>query len=207
METLRQVREGEELGGTVSAVRRWRGTINVPPTNEGLAKSWNLGSRLQLDAIYHDSLSRCDLTASALRPNVLFEAPEAGPWNMGELFEGREITEDSLKLAAYYVNNPYGCPPKGEPFHDYYYRWMSWIRELKIGFAAVGVVTHNRNIQTVYAQQYDGKFKYHMYDCHGPEFLSVHYFDRRRNVIEPWGGNAMPLGLYLVRHCDTSWGT
>lgn len=186
--------------------RRWRGAIDVPPTQEGLMEAWKLGSRLHLDAIYHDNLSRCDLTASAMRPNVLFEAEGPGPWNMGELFEGREITPDSLQLAAYYVQNSNGCPPRGETFREYYDRWMGWLRNLKIGYATVGVVTHNRNIQTVYAQQY-GKFCYQMYDCHGPDFLSVHYYDRHSNRIAPWGGNALPRGIYLVRHCETAWGT
>lgn len=195
--------EGEGLGGTV---RRWRGTIDVDPTYEGLVKAWKLGDKLHFDAIYHDHLSRCDLTASAMRPRVMFEAEEAGPWNMGNLFEGREITEDSLKLASHYVTNPHVCPPGGEPFQVYYERWMGWLRDLRVGFATVGIVTHNRNIQTVYAQQY-GKFKYQMYDCHGPEFLSVHYYDRSANRIAPWGGNSIPRGIYLIRHCDTSWGT
>lgn len=187
-------------------MRRWRGTIDVPPTKKGLADALNLGPKLNLDAIYHDNLSRCRLTALALCPNALFEAPEAGPWNMGELFEGREITPDSLNLATYYVTNPHARPPKGEPFQVYYDRWMGWLRDLKIGFATVGIVTHNRNIQTVYAQQY-GKFCYQMYDCHGPDFLSMHYFDRAANRIAPWGGNATPRGIYLIRHGETSWGT
>jgi len=160
----------------------------------------------RLDAIYHDSLSRCADTALLLKPNVLFEAPEAGPWNMGELFEGREITEDSLNLARYYVENNLAKPPRGEQFATYYDRWMCFLVNLKHGHSAVGIVTHNRNIQTVYASQY-GRFEYQMYDCDGPGFCSVHYYDQRTGLIAPWGGKNVPNGIYLIRHGETSWGT
>ena len=160
----------------------------------------------RLDMVYHDKLSRCKDTAAILRPEVLTEDEGPRPWNMGSLFEGREITEDSLTLARYYIQNPDAKPPGGESFHRWAYPWSFWIRTLRVGFAAVGVVTHNRNIQYLYAYQ-TGRFLYKTYDCNGPDFCSVHYYDQKRGHIAPWGGNRVPRGIYLIRHGETEFGT
>jgi broad specificity phosphatase PhoE len=186
-------------------MRRWRGSIDVPLTREGRIQALDLYTEIgKLDAIYSDGLSRCRDTAQILNPFVYFDSEESGPWRMGHLFEGREITDDSLNLAQHYINNPFVCPPGGETFQEYYERWMGWLEDLKNGFAAIGVVTHNRNIQTAYACQH-GEFSYQMYDCDGPGFCSVHYYDRGR--IAPWGGKNVPKGIYLIRHGATEWGT
>lgn len=126
---------------------------------------------------------------------------------MGELFEGREIMEDSLKMAKWFIyGNSDGKPPRGETFNTWRDRWMWWLATLKYGFSAIGIVTHNRNIQYLYAL-HRGKFVPHMYDVHGPDFCSVHYYDRRTGEIAPWGGNNIVNGLYLIRHGETFFGT
>jgi len=186
-------------------MRRWRGTLDVPLTENGVNQALELSLRMErLDAIYCDKLSRCVQTAAAQAPNVMFDAEEAGPWRMGHLFEGREITEDSLDLARYYISKPYALPPGGEPFCEWSNRWMNWLRNLKTGFAAVGIVTHNRNIQYLYASQH-GHFVYKMYDVHGPDFCSVHVYSE--GLCAPWGGKNVPRGLYLIRHGETNFGT
>lgn len=187
-------------------MRRWRGMKDVPLTYNGIASSIRLGADLELDAIYHDRLERCRDTAELMIPNVTFPADGPLPWDMGHLFEGQEINEESIELARHYVQNPDVLPPGGEKFLDWSLRWYFWIRNLRFGFASVGVVTHNRNIQYLYAIQH-GSFKYHMYDCHGPDFCSVHVYDQRHGWIEPWGGKNVPRGLYLIRHGETSYGT
>jgi len=160
-----------------------------------------------LDAIYHDGLSRCRDTAMLLHPNVLVEDEGPGPWNMGNLFEGRPITEDSLRMARWYIQgNQYGQPPGGETFAKWQDRWLRFMLSLTFGWAAVGVVTHNRNIQYLYSL-HEGEFIYKFYDVDGPGFCSVHYFDQRTGLIAPWGGKWVPRGIYLIRHGETSWGT
>ena len=184
-------------------IRRWRGTIDVPLTDRGKRQAANLAG-LELDAIYYDHLSRCRDTASLIGANVYFESSGPRPWNMGELFDGREITDDSLKLARYYILNPLAKPPKGEPFDRWAAWWLSWINGLKTGFGAVGVVTHNRNIQYLYSLHSD-KFVYKLYDCDGPDFCTVHVYNMGH--IAPWGGKGAPKGVYLIRHGETSFGT
>jgi broad specificity phosphatase PhoE len=188
-------------------IRRWRGTLDVPLTKQGMKQAFDLQLKLgRLDMIYHDKLSRCRDTAAILRPEVLTEDEGPRPWNMGSLFEGREINKNSLTLARYYIQNPKGKPPGGEAFCTWFSHWLGWIQALKVGFAAVGVVTHNRNIQYLYARQ-TGNFLYKVYDCDGPDFCSVHYYDPKRKHIAPWGGSGVPRGIYLIRHGATSWGT
>jgi len=183
-------------------MRRWRGMIDVPLTENGERQAESIG--IDLDAVYHDRLQRCVDTASRITANVQFVADGPLPWDMGELFEGREITEDSLNLARYYIQNPHGKPPRGETFHTWRTRWMGWLQSLEIGFAAVGIVTHNRNIQYLYSL-YKGEFHYKMYDVDGPDFCTVHVYDRGH--IAPWGWGHVPKGLYLIRHGETEFGT
>jgi broad specificity phosphatase PhoE len=189
-------------------VRRWRGLKDVPLTSKGMVETCRLQHRLgQLDMIYHDRLTRCRDTAVLLKPTVLHQTEGPLPWNMGELFEGREITEESLALARWYIQYDYHAAPRGgESFHDWAMRWYTWISHLNCGYAAVGVVTHNRNIQYLYARQH-GWFSYQMYDCIGPDFLSVHYYDPHTGHIAPWGGRSVPRGIYLIRHAETEYGT
>jgi len=183
-------------------MRRWRGMIDVPLTEEGRRQAKSIS--IDLDAVYHDRLQRCVDTAKSIKSNVQFESDGPLPWDMGELFEGREITEDSLHLARYYIQNPHGHPPRGETFHTWTERWMGWLQNLKLGFAAVGIVTHNRNIQYLYSL-YKGKFHYNMYDVNGPNFCTVHFYDNGN--IAPWGGVGTPNGIYLIRHGETEFGT
>ena len=83
---------------------------------------------------------------------------------------------------------------------------MAFLGNLTYGFAAVGIVTHNRNIQYLYSL-HEGEFIYKLYDVEGPGFCSVHYFDQRTGHIAPWGGKGVPRGIYLIRHGETSFGT
>jgi broad specificity phosphatase PhoE len=189
-------------------IRRWRGFKDVPLSLNGEVRA-SLGLRkLSLDIIYHDHLVRCAETARRIEAPVLVEDPGPRPWNMGELFEGRPIDENTLGMARWYIiGNPYGTPPRGEPFATWSNRWESWIKSLRVGFAHAGVVTHNRNIQYLYAVQY-GEFFYQMYDCDGPDFCTVHVYDQRTGAIAPWGGERTVHGyIYIIRHGDTEWGT
>jgi len=155
--------------------------------------------------VSYDHLSRCIDTAKMIKANVFHQDDGSGPWAMGYLFEGHEINEDSIGMARWYITgNPDGIPPGGESFRRWSERWMEWLNGLQIGHAAVGIVTHNRNIQAVYASE-GWRFHYPIYDCEGPAFLSVHVLQDRH--IAPWGGKHMPPGLYLIRHGQTSWGT
>ena len=184
---------------------------DVPLTDEGLMSAWDLGTCLDLDVIYHDHLKRCRDTADVLyrrgRANIVVENNGPLPWNMGSLFQGKEITEGSLEMARWYIyGNPYGIPPDGECFAHWRDRWINFIRWLKIGHSATGIVTHNRNIQYLYATQ-RGMLSPQIYDVPGPDFCSVHYYDQRTGHIEPWGGRNVPKGIYLIRHGKTEYGT
>lgn len=130
----------------------------------------------------------------------------SGPWNMGWLFEGHSITEESLDMARVYIRYANNIPPGGESFRRWSMRWMEWLECLQIGFASVGIVTHNRNIQYLYSI-HGGHFEYKLYDCDGPGFNSVHYYNRDLGLIAPWNGRGTPNGLYLLRHGETEWGT
>lgn len=186
-------------------VRRWRGWIDVPLNEDGISQAtglyWTLG---RLDRIYTDPLSRCRRTAEILDPEQIEVTNESGPWNMGSSFEGEEITEESLDLCRYYVRRLDVPPPYGDTFREWYEPWVDWINCLKVGYAAVGIVTHNRNIQALYAT-HDGIFYPHLYDVVGPDYCTVHVYDRGQ--IEPWGGKDVPRGIYLIRHGETDFGT
>jgi broad specificity phosphatase PhoE len=188
--------------------RRWRGFKDVDLSLTGRVRSTLVGTRLRhaggFDIIYHDHLSRCYDTARLIEAPVLAEDRHAGPWNMGQLFEGRPINEDSLRMARWYiVGNQDAVPPGGEPFKIWSRRWYRWVKNVEFGFAAAAAVTHNRNIQYLYAMQ-GGEFDYSVYDCHGPDFCTVHVFNQRTGEIAPWGGRNLPAGfLYLIRHGDT----
>ena len=191
----------------MSQVRRWRGTIDVPLSVRGIVHSWEKLRGLNLDLVYHDHLSRCRDTANMICANVFVEDEGPRPWKMGSLFEGREIDEDSLQMARWYIKeNIDAVPPGGEKFRRWIEDWMFWIKFLEIGHSAVGIVTHNRNIQYLYSI-FNGRFEYKLYDCRGPDFNSVHYYDRHTGSIAPWGRNDIPKGIYLIRHGETEWGT
>jgi broad specificity phosphatase PhoE len=160
-----------------------------------------------LDIVYHDSLERCRNTAKALNPEILHEDDQAGPWNMGPEFEGKAITDASLDNCRFYVRNAGIDPPGGEAFYLWYTLWMRWLNSLEYGYAAVGVVTHNRNIQAVYSTDRWGFFRPHMYDVVGPDYCTVHVYDQHTGEIAPWGGNDVPRGIYLIRHGETDFGT
>lgn len=187
---------------------RWRGTIDVPLSLAGRLRTSILRHELgELDLVYHDKLSRCVDTASAIKCSVLAEDEGPRPWRMGSEFEGHTISRASLDRARHFVrDNPCKIPTGGESFVSWATDWLLWVRNLPIGHAAVGVVTHNRNIQFLYAFQY-GEFRYKLYDCDGPDFCSVHVYDQKTGAIAPWGGKSVPKGLYLIRHADTEFGT
>lgn len=172
-------------------MRKWRGMINVPLTADGTDQAFYLGKKLQFDCVYHDKLQRCKETASYLS-DILICSSGPEPWKMGTEFEGKEITEESLQEARRYILEG-GVPPGGEPFDYWYNKWVEWVRELarvRPPNMRVGIVTHNRNIQALYATGPDG-FDYSIYDCAGPDFCSVHEFH----------------GLTFTRHGETSYGT
>jgi len=186
--------------------RRWRGTIDVPLTDEGLWQADRLRDRIgTLDLIYHDGLSRCRDTATVLAPNAMAESDGPRPWNMGQLFEGREITPDSLHLASHYVKNRFAVPPGGEPFAVWADHWWNWLREVDAEDRTVGIVTHNRSIQHAIAMN-SGVFDYQAYDCDGPDFCTAwHHKDGR--TAEWLGGEPPPGTVLLLRHGQTEWGT
>lgn len=190
-------------------MRRWRGTIDVPLTDRGREEAEKLGNRLAsvggLWEVYHDGLSRCQDTARALGRLLTLDVC-CGPWRMGPTFEGQEITEDSLAASRLYVNHPGWVPPGGESFGAWYLPWMTWLDavEHQAGIDPVGVVTHNRNIQAVYATS-GGVFRPRLYDVPGPDFLSVHYY--RGGKLTPWNGYSLDPGIFLIRHGETGWGT
>jgi broad specificity phosphatase PhoE len=191
-------------------VRRWRGSIDVPPTEEGLAEARVLGDDLWraggLDVVGHDGLSRCKKTAKHLG----FEKKKhfgARPWNMGPGFEGKEITPESLESAKWFWReHPYVEPAGGESFMDWYDDWMLFleVQDNRARYNKIGIVTHNRNIQAVYATGPKGLHG-PIYDQDGPDFLTVHVYSRGH--IAPWNGQRTASGVYLIRHCATEWGT
>ena len=191
-------------------MRFWRGTIDVPPTEESLWEAIDsLRSRLPLDYIYHDKLSRCRRTAEVLEHDFLIETEGSRPWNMGPVFEGKEITEESLDQCREMVKYGGILWEGGECFNDWYYPWINWINNLdsvldSAKSARVGVVTHNRNIQALYAI-HNNVFYPHLYDATGPDFLSVHVY--QGGHIARWNGLAVPENIYLIRHAATSYGT
>ena len=186
-------------------MRRWRGTINVPPTTAGLAKAAILSDRLRLPIIYTDHLDRCRRTAQHLYPGVTGVDDGCGPWHMGPEFEGQEITPVSLAKAQFYSSQAqFVAPDGGESFFAWSTRWTEFIDDLDRPSLPTGVVTHNRNIQYLYSR-HNGRFYPKLYDVTGPDFLSVHVY--QDGYIAPWDGRTMVNCLYLIRHANTSWGT
>ncbi len=188
-------------------MRRWRGTIDVPPTERSLWDAFQLGGELPLDIIYHDKLQRCRRTAECMVADKLIETEGPRPWHMGPKFEGRDITEESLNRCRGLVIDSWRQPFEGKSFHDWHIGWRMWM--LIMGFEEkptqrVGIVTHNRNIQALYATHND-VFYPHLYDTEGPDFLTVHVY--QAGHIAPWNRKAVPNGIYLIRHAATGWGT
>ncbi len=184
-------------------MRRWRGTIDVPPTEDSLWDAFQLGAKLPLDVICHDKLSRCRRTAECMVTDKIIETEGPRPWRMGPEFEGKKITEESLNRCRHLVKTVGSAPYKGEPFKAWYSRWILWIEEIDQA-GRLGIVTHNRNIQALYAT-HDGVFYPHLYDTGGPAFLTVHVY--QDGHIAPWNGKDVPNGIYILRHAETNWGT
>lgn len=185
-------------------MRRWRGNLDIPLTDQARIDSKALGKRLRLDIIYHDVLSRCKDTARYLNPKeYLVQDSGPRPWSMGWQFEGKEITDESLAHAESLVKHPFDAPMGGECFSSWYEHWIQWINGLRQD-KAIGVVTHNRNIQALYST-HNGKFFYNLYNVIGPDFLSVHYY--KDGSVAPWGEVGVPTGIYLIRHGETEYGT
>jgi broad specificity phosphatase PhoE len=179
-------------------------------TPQGFFEATQLGDKIKaaggFDFVYHDGLQRCYQTAIRLCSQARKDFGPR-PWNMGPEFQGKPITKDSLARARDYITTNHGShPPGGESFNDWYGDWMTFlaVQEYAHFGKKVGIVTHNRNIQTVYSIQ-GGQFSYKLYDCEGPGFLSVHVVDR--GEIAPWNEKEIRPGIYLIRHAATSWGT
>ena len=194
-----------------SVNRRWRGTLDVPLNNVGLLDAEILGDVLcdlgGFDLVIHDDLSRCRDTAYKM-PSGRHLQNSLGPrpWRMGPTFEGEPITEGSIARAQLGISVDHKFPG-GERFSKWFGDWMTFITVMDYSYPKdrVAVVTHNRNIQSLYATLPGYGFYQPHYDVEGPGFLSVHFYDR--GWIAPWGGTNFPPGLYLIRHGETAWGT
>lgn len=185
-------------------MRRWRGTLDISPTEDGLWDALKLGEKLKLDVVYHDKLARCRRTAHMLKPSASVETEGPRPWKMGPMFEGKEITASSLRDAQWYVENWSVFPYFGKSFRSWYTSWLNWINDLKEApVERVGIVTHNRNIQALYST-HNGVFYPKLYNAEGPEPLSVHVY--QNGYVAPWNGVSRP-GIYLIRHAPTLFGT
>jgi broad specificity phosphatase PhoE len=124
---------------------------------------------------------------------------------MGKQFEGNPITSQSLLWSQWYVRHPFIAPEHGgEPWQKWYDEWMHFLAHIDHTGSKIGVVTHNRNIQAVYATV-DGKFQERLYNVSGPNFCTVHVY--REGHAEPWDGKELKPGIYLIRHGETAWGT
>ncbi len=188
--------------------RRWRGTLDVPLTTQGLQDSIWLGLDFpdDFDLIIHDDLSRCRDTAMSI-PSKRRIQNSLGPrpWHMGPFFEGEPVDYLSISNAQLLIATDM-TPTGGEKFSEWLEDWMTFIHVMDYSYPndRVAVVTHNRNIQTLYSM-HNGEFNQKLYDVEGPGFLTVHAYNRGN--IEPWGGVGFPPGLYLIRHAETAWGT
>lgn len=184
---------------------RWRGTLDVPPTLDGLWAARELGEKLKLDVIYYDKLSRCRRTGQAIFVDQLIRTEGPRPWKMGPLFEGKDITPKSLLEAQFLVENPTIVPDQGESFGQWCNSWTNWIQTMDaFNEGSTGIVTHNRNIQALYSF-HNAIFYPHLYNVKGPAPLSVHYY--YNGLIAPWNYRETPPGLYLIRHAPTNFGT
>ncbi len=189
--------------------RKWRGEIDVPLTEAGLGKAYETGAVLNaaggLTVCYHDWLSRDRDTANAIC-DFTIESRGPRPWRMGKSFEGYPITAESIRWAQWLVENPtLNLDPTGEPWLAWYEEWRKWLSAINDScVSSVGIVTHNRNIQAIYSTV-KGEFRPEFYNCDGPGFCSIHFYDGL--TIVPWVGDKLVTGIYLVRHGETEWGT
>ncbi len=188
--------------------RRWRGTLDVPLTRDGHTGAVWLGLDFpeDFDLVIHDDLSRCRDTARVLYSDrYLQNSIGPRPWHMGPMFEGKPITELSISNAQLMIATDM-TPTGGEKFSEWLDDWMTFIHVMDYSYPneRVAVVTHNRNIQTLYSM-HNGEFNQKLYDVPGPSFLTVHVYNRGH--IEPWGEVGFPPGLYIIRHGETAWGT
>lgn len=178
----------------------------MPVTKEGRRLASHVGWQLRkaggLDICYHDWLSRCRDTAVEMGcPTEEVTGPR--PWRMGLSFEGHPVTRGSINFAQFMVVYDYLIPQGGESFGAWFKEWTTWLNS-RLSSARVGVVTHNRNIQAVYATV-GGVFFPELYDSGGPQFCTVHHYNG--SGIQPWDGKELTQGVYLIRHAETTWGT
>jgi broad specificity phosphatase PhoE len=161
----------------------------------------NLG---RFDKVYHDGFQRSLVTARNLGCSDVKKHFGPRPWHMGPTFEGKEITEQSIERVRSYIDSGLP-PPKGETFYEWYSEWMTFldVQGHPPVDKKIGIVTHNRNIQAVYAT-HRGRFHYPVYDCIGPDFLTIHVY--QQGHIAPWNGKTLTNGIYLIRHGETEFG-
>ena len=188
--------------------RRWRGELDIPLNKDGWEQAHDLGERIRaaggVDICLHDWLSRCSDTARQIGFRRVSRGPR--PWRMGPEFEGKEITEASLRCAQHLVEHPHYVPDGGESFgawYDSWIRWMEWAESLTLNKLIVGVVTHNRNVQALYST-INGKFDAKRYNVVGPDYCSVHSYSG--GEIRPWKPDR-PWGVMVIRHGETDFGT
>ena len=190
-------------------IRRWRGTIDVPLSSKGYRAAEELGYRLrcwnEFDLVIHDDLSRCIDTAGALHSKrYLQNSIGPRPWHMGPGFEGKPVDYLSISNAQLLIATDM-TPTGGEKFSEWLDDWITFVDVMDYSYPTdrVAVVTHNRNIQTLYSH-HGGQFYQKLYDVEGPSFLTVHVYNRGH--IELWGGVSFLPGLYFIRHAETSFG-
>lgn len=147
-------------------VERFRGSSELPLTDEGVAKAHDLAMKLAakggLQEIVASNLGRTMHTARIIsnytHAPITDTTDALHPWHMGAL-EGQEITPDRVALQKALVKNPdvlgalEGRGPRstadGETFNDFQDRSLPYLKSLISRSAAdptraIGVVTHYR---------------------------------------------------------------
>lgn len=154
------------------AIERFRGTSEVPLTEEGLANAHQLGQQLAakggVDRIMASDLGRTLTTARILnhytRAPIVHVGPELHPWHLGSL-EGTEVTPEKLDFMHDLIRNHPNFPiagrgplstEDGESFNDYRNRILPFFdARLRESIAnpteRTALVTHGRGLKIMNA--------------------------------------------------------
>ncbi len=209
---------------------RFRASIDIPATPEGLAEFRPIAEKLAahggLDEIYHDDQQRTIETAKVLQEVMpgatLHDVGTAGQSQALGKWEGQPVDEKALATMRHLVENPDVVPSDrspdstrdGESFNQYLDRFLPLVDALKkkaeAEGKAIGLVTHNRNIQTINARLaeagaknlYGKRVDESVMDQPGPEVGTVNKVID--HATEDWSEKKITPGLYLIRHARTA---
>lgn len=199
-----------DIGGFV---RRVTGSANPPLNSRGREQSRELAekTRGQFHGVVSSPMRRSMETARAVHPAAK-EAPELGPWKLGQ-HEGKPSDQERGKINARILSRPYVPTGKsehsresGESFHQFQHRVIGFVQKeqkaLKPGEKRL-YVTHGRNMRLLHSWQKNGAPADRSIDKN--EMTKDGEWSEPGQASLKIPGHAAGSEMHFARHGETNW--